>query len=35
MVIVNEDFDKTFLKVVEVLDTLANQDQWVPVNWVY
>lgn len=35
LTIVNEDFDKTFIKVVESLDTLANQHQWVPVNWVY
>lgn len=34
-VIVNEDMDQTFLQIVEVLDTLANQHQWVPVNWVY
>lgn len=34
-VIVNEDMDKTFLQIVEVLETLANQHQWVPVNWVY
>ncbi|KAK7590237.1 hypothetical protein V9T40_001850 [Parthenolecanium corni] len=34
-VIVNEDMDETFLQIVEVLETLANQDQWVPVNWVY
>lgn len=34
-VIVNEDMDKTFLQIVEVLETMVNQHQWVPVNWVY
>ncbi|XP_065226509.1 protein PALS2-like isoform X1 [Planococcus citri] len=35
MVIVNEDFDETFRKVNEVVNGLANQHQWVPVNWVF
>lgn len=35
MVIVNEDFDITFRKVVEALDTLTSEHQWVPVNWIY
>lgn len=35
LVIINEDFDITFRKVVEALDTLATEHQWVPVNWVY
>lgn len=34
-VIVNEDFDMTFRKVVEALDKISNEHQWVPVNWVY
>lgn len=34
-VIVNEDHDETFRKVVQQLDTLSSGDQWVPVNWVY
>ncbi|KAL1458054.1 hypothetical protein WDU94_008229 [Cyamophila willieti] len=34
-VIVNEDFDETFRTVIELLDTLSNKHQWVPVNWVY
>lgn len=34
-VIVNEDFDVTFRKVVEALDTLSHEHQWVPVNWIY
>lgn len=33
--IVNEDFDVTFRKVVEALETLSTEHQWVPVNWVY
>uniref|UniRef100_A0A1B6CDZ8 MAGUK p55 subfamily member 6 n=1 Tax=Clastoptera arizonana TaxID=38151 RepID=A0A1B6CDZ8_9HEMI len=35
LIIVNEDFDETFRKVVEALDTLSTEHQWVPVNWVY
>lgn len=35
MVIVNEDFDITFRKVVEALNALAETYQWVPVNWIY
>lgn len=34
-VIVNEDHDETFRKVVQQLDTLSSEPQWVPVNWVY
>nr|CAD7592392.1 unnamed protein product [Timema genevievae] len=34
-VIVNEDFDVTFRKVVEALESLSTEHQWVPVNWVY
>lgn len=34
-IIVNEDFDITFRKVVEALETLSTEHQWVPVNWVY
>lgn len=33
--ITNEDFDVTFRKVVEALDALSTEHQWVPVNWVY
>ena len=33
--IVNEDFDITFRKVVEALDALSHEHQWVPVNWIY
>ncbi|GLH04611.1 Peripheral plasma membrane protein CASK [Gryllus bimaculatus] len=35
MTITNEDFDVTFRKVVEALDALSTEHQWVPVNWVY
>ena len=35
MVIINEDFDDTFRQVVETLDEMSHQDQWVPVNWIY
>lgn len=35
LVIVNEDPDATFRKVVEALEILSNQHQWVPVSWVY
>ncbi|XP_014213419.1 MAGUK p55 subfamily member 6 isoform X2 [Copidosoma floridanum] len=35
LVIVNEDFDNTFRQVVAALDALAEEDQWVPVNWIY
>ncbi len=34
-VIVNEDFDITFRKVIEALDALSHEHQWVPVNWIY
>ncbi|XP_026283013.2 protein PALS2 [Frankliniella occidentalis] len=34
-VIVNEDHDETFRKVVQQLETLSSENQWVPVNWVY
>ncbi|KAH8392160.1 hypothetical protein KR215_002131 [Drosophila sulfurigaster] len=35
MVIVNEDFDETFRQVVETLDQMSHEEQWVPVNWIY
>nr|XP_015835285.1 PREDICTED: MAGUK p55 subfamily member 6 isoform X3 [Tribolium castaneum] len=34
-VIVNNDFDTTFRQIVEALDTLTTEHQWVPVNWIY
>ncbi|KAK2724229.1 protein PALS2-like isoform X1 [Artemia franciscana] len=35
MVIVNEDPDITFNHILEALEALSNQHQWVPVTWVY
>ncbi|KAK6622858.1 hypothetical protein RUM43_008705 [Polyplax serrata] len=35
LTIVNEDFDVTFRKVIEALDKMSTEHQWVPVNWVY
>ncbi|XP_037957234.1 MAGUK p55 subfamily member 6 isoform X2 [Teleopsis dalmanni] len=35
MVIINEDFDETFRQVVETLDQMSHEEQWVPVNWIY
>nr|CAG4643084.1 EOG090X032R [Ilyocryptus agilis] len=34
-IVINEDPDQTFRKVVEALEVLSNQHQWVPVSWVY
>lgn len=34
-IIINDDPDVTFRKVVEALEILSNQHQWVPVSWVY
>ncbi|XP_049802744.1 protein PALS2 isoform X2 [Schistocerca nitens] len=35
LTIINEDFDGTFRKVIEALEVLSTEHQWVPVNWVY
>uniref|UniRef100_A0A1A9V6Y5 MAGUK p55 subfamily member 6 n=1 Tax=Glossina austeni TaxID=7395 RepID=A0A1A9V6Y5_GLOAU len=35
MIIINEDFDDTFRQVVETLDQMSHEEQWVPVNWIY
>ncbi|GAB0098548.1 hypothetical protein DMENIID0001_142920 [Sergentomyia squamirostris] len=35
LIIVNEDPDITFRKVIEALDELAHSHQFVPVNWIY
>jgi len=35
MVITNEDFDQTFRKVLNAMETLSTEHQWVPVSWVY
>ncbi|XP_044740601.1 protein PALS2 isoform X2 [Chrysoperla carnea] len=34
-VITNEDFDITFRKVLDALEALQTEHQWVPVNWIY
>jgi len=34
-IVTNDDPDVTFRKVVEALEILSNQHQWVPVSWVY
>ncbi|XP_060518307.1 protein PALS2 isoform X2 [Cylas formicarius] len=34
-VITNNDFDMTFRQIVEALETLTTEHQWVPVNWIY
>lgn len=34
-VITNNDFDSTFRKIIEALEALATEHQWVPVNWIY
>ena len=33
--IVVDDLDKSFRTLMESLDKLANESQWVPLNWVY
>lgn len=35
MVIVNEDFYTTFRQVLDVLEVLSHEHQWVTVNWIY
>ncbi|CAG9858949.1 unnamed protein product [Phyllotreta striolata] len=35
LVITNNDFDSTFKQIIEALDTLTTEHQWVPVNWIY
>ncbi|XP_072378739.1 protein PALS2 isoform X1 [Diabrotica undecimpunctata] len=35
MVIPNNDFDTTFRQIVEALEALTTEHQWVPVNWIY
>ncbi|XP_071448503.1 protein PALS2 [Hetaerina americana] len=34
-VIVNDDFDTTFRKVLQSLEALSTEHQWVPLSWVY
>ncbi|XP_017780546.1 PREDICTED: MAGUK p55 subfamily member 6 isoform X2 [Nicrophorus vespilloides] len=35
LVITNNDFDSTFRQVIEALESLTSEHQWVPVNWIY
>lgn len=35
MVLVNNNFDKTFEDLKRALEALSTEDQWVPVNWVF
>lgn len=35
LVLINEDPDVTFREVVQALENLAHQEQFVPVNWIY
>ncbi|CAG9768567.1 unnamed protein product [Ceutorhynchus assimilis] len=34
-VITNNDFDMTFREIIEALEALTTEHQWVPVNWIY
>ncbi|XP_030748146.1 MAGUK p55 subfamily member 6 isoform X2 [Sitophilus oryzae] len=33
--ITNNDFDITFRQIIEALEALTTEHQWVPVNWIY
>ncbi|XP_065052172.1 protein PALS2-like [Rhopilema esculentum] len=35
LTIINEDFEKTYKKLRDSIQTLSTDAQWVPVNWVY
>ncbi|ODM94967.1 MAGUK p55 subfamily member 2 [Orchesella cincta] len=35
LIVVNEDFDSTYRKCAQALDSLSIDHQWVPVTWVY
>jgi len=35
LVITNNDFDSTFRQLIQALEALTSDHQWVPVNWVY
>lgn len=35
LVVINEDFDSTFRRTAQALDSLSTDHQWVPVTWVY
>lgn len=35
LVLVNNNFEKTFEQLREALDALSTEPQWVPIDWVY
>lgn len=35
LVVTNNDFDSAFREIVEALEALTTEHQWVPVNWIY
>ena len=35
LTIVNENFEDTYKKLKDSIQTLSTDTQWVPVNWVY
>jgi hypothetical protein len=35
MILVNNNFEKTFEDLKEALDALSTEAQWVPINWVF
>lgn len=35
LVLVNNNFEKTFEQLREAVDALSTESQWVPINWVY
>jgi len=35
LVLVNNNFEKTFEQLREAVDALSTEPQWVPINWVY
>uniref|UniRef100_A0A224YST3 Calcium/calmodulin dependent serine protein kinase/membrane associated guanylate kinase n=2 Tax=Rhipicephalus TaxID=426455 RepID=A0A224YST3_9ACAR len=34
-VLVNNNFEKTFEQLKDVIDSLSTEPQWVPISWVY
>jgi guanylate kinase len=34
-VIVNHDFDETFHRLSDAVDSLSAESQWVPLQWIY
>lgn len=35
MTIINSNYDKTFDLLVNAIDALQVEHQWVPINWIY